>query len=97
VLEKSGTWISFGGERLGQGRENARLFLRENTDIRDKIEATLRKQLGLAGSTNHNAATAAVEPAKDSTPAAKEHAKELAKTATPSAPPPQMAKAKAAR
>ncbi|HEV2488370.1 MAG TPA: recombinase RecA [Candidatus Acidoferrales bacterium] len=48
ILEKSGTWISFNGERLGQGRENARVFLKENTDIRDKIEATLRKQLGLA-------------------------------------------------
>ena len=48
VLEKSGTWISFGGERLGQGRENARIFLKENTDIRDKIESELRKQLGLS-------------------------------------------------
>ena len=41
VLEKSGTWISYKGERLGQGRENARLFLREHTDIRDKIEHEL--------------------------------------------------------
>ncbi len=48
LLEKSGTWISFGGERLGQGRENARVFLREHTDIRDKVEAALRKQIGLA-------------------------------------------------
>ncbi len=48
LLEKSGTWISFGSERLGQGRENARVFLKEHTDIRDKIETTLRKQLGLA-------------------------------------------------
>ncbi|MGB6482216.1 MAG: recombinase RecA [Candidatus Acidiferrales bacterium] len=48
ILEKSGTWISFHGERLGQGRENARLFLRENVDIRNKIEAVLRKELGLA-------------------------------------------------
>ena len=47
VLEKSGTWISYGGERLGQGRENARLFLRENKDVRDKLEAELRKLLGL--------------------------------------------------
>ncbi|MFY9582907.1 MAG: recombinase RecA [Candidatus Acidiferrales bacterium] len=47
LIEKSGTWLSFGGERLGQGRENARLFLKENTDIRDKIEAALRKQMGL--------------------------------------------------
>src|SRR5579864_1195991 len=50
VLEKNGTWISFGGERLGQGRESARLFLRENVDIRNKIDATLRKQLGLPAS-----------------------------------------------
>jgi recombination protein RecA len=48
LLEKTGTWISYNGERLGQGRENARLFLRENTDIRDKLEAALRKSIGLA-------------------------------------------------
>ena len=47
LIEKTGTWLSFGGERLGQGRENARLFLKENTDIRDKLEAALRMQLGL--------------------------------------------------
>ncbi|HUA00892.1 MAG TPA: recombinase RecA [Candidatus Aquilonibacter sp.] len=48
ILEKSGTWISYKGERLGQGRENARLFLKEHTDIRDKIEHELRKALGIA-------------------------------------------------
>jgi recombination protein RecA len=47
ILEKSGTWLSFQGERLGQGRENARLFLRENADIREKLEDTLRKKLGI--------------------------------------------------
>ncbi len=47
LIEKAGTWLSYSGERLGQGRENARLFLKENTDIRDKLEAALRKQLGL--------------------------------------------------
>ena len=47
LIEKSGTWLSFGGERIGQGRENSRLFLRENADIREKIEAALRKKLGL--------------------------------------------------
>jgi len=47
ILEKSGTWISYKGERLGQGRENARLFLREHSDIRDKIDHELRKSLGL--------------------------------------------------
>ncbi|MFY9802110.1 MAG: hypothetical protein WAK30_03195, partial [Candidatus Acidiferrales bacterium] len=47
LLEKSGTWISYKNERLGQGRENARVFLKENADIRGKIEHELRKQLGL--------------------------------------------------
>jgi len=47
ILEKSGTWISFGGERLGQGRDNARVFLKEHTDIRDKLENTLRKKMGI--------------------------------------------------
>ncbi len=47
VVEKSGSWLSFGGERIGQGRENARLFLREHTDIRDKLETALRKKMGL--------------------------------------------------
>src|SRR3979490_1019807 len=37
LLEKSGTWISYAGERMGQGRENARVFLKENKDIRDKL------------------------------------------------------------
>jgi recombination protein RecA len=47
LIEKSGTWLSWGTERLGQGRDNSRLFLKENKDIRDKLEATLRKELGL--------------------------------------------------
>jgi recombination protein RecA len=59
LLEKSGTWISYKGERLGQGRENARLFLREHTDIRDKIEHDLRKVLGLVAEDPKKAAAAA--------------------------------------
>src|SRR5713101_6241756 len=47
LLEKSGTWISFNGERLGQGRENARIFLKENKDICQKVETALRKKLGV--------------------------------------------------
>jgi recombination protein RecA len=58
VLEKSGTWISFGGERMGQGRENARIFLKENKDIRDKLENTLRKKLEIPVPGNSNAAGA---------------------------------------
>ena len=47
VIEKSGTWMSFGGERIGQGRENARIFLKEHADIRAKLETALRKKLNL--------------------------------------------------
>ena len=47
VLEKSGAWYSYAGERIGQGRENARQFLRQNSDVRKKIEAEVRKALNL--------------------------------------------------
>jgi recombination protein RecA len=56
VLEKSGTWISFGSERMGQGRENARTFLKENKDVRDKLELALRKKLEIAIPANSNSA-----------------------------------------
>ncbi len=47
IVEKSGTWFSFGSDRLGQGRENAKQFLRENPDMRATIEQRVRKELGL--------------------------------------------------
>src|SRR5437667_3985174 len=47
LVEKSGSWFSYKGERIGQGRENAKQFLKDNTDIRKKIDTELRKTLGL--------------------------------------------------
>ncbi|OGG49544.1 MAG: recombinase RecA [Candidatus Handelsmanbacteria bacterium RIFCSPLOWO2_12_FULL_64_10] len=47
IVEKSGTWFSYEGERLGQGRENTRLYLKEHTEIADKIEAKIRENLDL--------------------------------------------------
>jgi recombination protein RecA len=47
LVEKSGSWFSFGGERIGQGRENARTFLVENAALADRLDADLRRQLGL--------------------------------------------------
>jgi len=47
VIEKSGAWYSFNGERMGQGRDNARIFLRDNKDIRQEVENRLRQGLGL--------------------------------------------------
>jgi recombination protein RecA len=45
VVEKSGNWLSYSGERIGQGRENARAFLKEHTEVRDRLEAELRSLL----------------------------------------------------
>ncbi len=50
LIEKSGSWYSFQGERIGQGRDNARQFLRDNPEIADRLEAELRKVLGLVRS-----------------------------------------------
>jgi len=47
VVEKSGSWFSYNGQRIGQGRENARKFLLENTHLADEIEAAIRSKAGL--------------------------------------------------
>ena len=47
ILEKSGSWFSYKGERIGQGRENARSFLKENKDTMAKLDAEVRKALGM--------------------------------------------------
>ena len=44
LVEKSGAWFSYDSVRIGQGRENAKTFLRENPELRDKLEAAIRKQ-----------------------------------------------------
>jgi recombination protein RecA len=47
IVEKSGTWFAYSGERLGQGRENVKQFLKDNPEIFRSIEAKVRKELGL--------------------------------------------------
>jgi len=64
VVEKSGSWFSYKGERVGQGRENVRQFLKDNPDIRVKIDVELRKSLGL----NKNAEADAAPPTPIDTP-----------------------------
>ena len=59
MVEKSGTWFSYGGERLGQGREKVKLFLKQNPEIFDAIDTRVRKELGLTA-----------EPAEEPAPAA---------------------------
>jgi recombination protein RecA len=47
VVEKSGSWYSYGSDRIGQGRENARRFLKENPEISAEIESAIRHNAGL--------------------------------------------------
>jgi recombination protein RecA len=61
MIEKSGAWFSYKGERMGQGRENAKQFLVENTDIRLKVEEELRKALNIP----LNVLAEAVNPSSD--------------------------------
>jgi len=61
LLEKSGAWFSYKGERIGQGRENAKQFLRDNKDIAAKIESEVRKALGLTSAAEKAQAAAANE------------------------------------
>src|SRR5262249_20109758 len=63
VGEKSGSWFSYKGERIGQGREKASAFLKENKDTLAKIEAEVRKALGLVSPAAQNQPAAAAAQA----------------------------------
>jgi recombination protein RecA len=62
IVDKSGSWFSYGDLRLGQGKENSRLFLIENPDIADEIETRLRATLGLPGADADQPETAGADP-----------------------------------
>jgi recombination protein RecA len=49
IVDKSGAWYSYQGERIGQGRENVRTFLKDNKDVFARVDAELRKKLGISG------------------------------------------------
>ena len=68
LVEKSGAWYSFKGERIGQGRENARQFMKDNPDARKKLDAELRKLLGLVR--GEAAPAPALQPVPAAVPAA---------------------------
>ena len=65
IIEKSGSWYSYKGDRIGQGRENARQFLKDNRDIRQTIDTELRTALGL----NKPEGAAEAIPISDAPPA----------------------------
>ncbi len=68
LVEKTGSWFSFHGERIGQGRDNARQFLRENLDIRARLEKELREKLGLPRDGAGEAAPGPQAPSPGATP-----------------------------
>ncbi len=65
LLEKSGSWFSYKGERIGQGRENARTFLKENKDITAQLDGEVRKVLGLVSAADSAQVIAKQESAPD--------------------------------
>ncbi len=48
IIEKSGAWYSYKGEKLAQGRENAKLLLKSNQDFRNEIETLVREHFGIS-------------------------------------------------
>lgn len=65
IIEKSGAWYSYNGERLGQGRENTRTLLKENTKLADEIEIKVRKAMGIAVAEDNKDTTGKEEKKKD--------------------------------
>jgi recombination protein RecA len=64
IVEKSGSWFSYNGERIGQGRENAKTFLKQNTDTANEIEAAIRANAGLIAAKITDAAGGSEEAAE---------------------------------
>jgi recombination protein RecA len=64
IVEKSGAWFSYAGERLGQGRDNARVYLKEHPEVRQRIDAALREKIGLPKVAAASPTRAAAEPAR---------------------------------
>ncbi len=83
ILEKSGSWFSYKGERIGQGRENARQFLKDNKDTLAKLDHEVRKQLGFV--------------TKEPTPQAQAQAATGGRVTTMPSAPPEATKVPAAR
>jgi recombination protein RecA len=75
IIEKSGSWFSYGDMRLGQGRENAKLFIKENPDLYSEIELKVRRALGISSTPEltviEGGEPAAVPPVRSARPGAK--------------------------
>jgi recombination protein RecA len=94
MVEKSGSWYSYKGERIGQGRENARQFLKDNRDTYAKLDAEVRKHLGLTPS---GGAPVAVPAAQAATATPAQIPTQGARVTTMPSAVPEPAKANVAR
>jgi len=65
VLEKSGSWYSYKDERIGQGRENAKVFLMQNEKIREEIENSIKEKIGFADKKEKNKKTQKIKDSKE--------------------------------
>src|SRR6201987_4250487 len=63
IVRKSGAWYTYDGDQLGQGKENARNFLRENPDVADEIEKKIKEKLGIGAQLDADAISSAPAPA----------------------------------
>ncbi|HEU5473852.1 MAG TPA: recombinase RecA [Actinophytocola sp.] len=61
ILRKSGAWYTYEGDQLGQGKENARKFLRDNPDVADEVEKRIKEKLGIGAKLDADAAPAPVD------------------------------------
>ena len=58
IIQKSGAWYSYGEQRIGQGRENAKLFLKDNPEVAAEVEVRVKEFLGIKGGVGSNGAVA---------------------------------------
>src|SRR5690606_3294765 len=70
-VRKSGSWFTYGGDQLGQGKENARAFLRDNPDLANELEKKIKEKLGVGAKVDAPADPAAGVTVADAAPAAK--------------------------
>ena len=65
IVQKSGSWFSYAGDRIGQGRENVKRFLKTNADVRDRLERDVRKAVGLPVAEANEASADDAAPASE--------------------------------
>ncbi len=80
LVEKSGTWFSVNGERMGQGRENARTFLKEHPEVMDELSAKIREAMGLTPDEAVPATAEAPAEAPEAEAGTKQNGKRTAKS-----------------